>query len=256
MWKCRCDCGNEYVATAGTLRYARSCKRCSGLKDIVGKRFGKLTVIRHVYDKKNRHAYECLCDCGRKAVYVSSALLRGKATTCQHCSDTVFTIENGVATGRTANGALFLFDADDWEIVTCRNWTRTSKGYIVSGEGENRAVLHRLVMNAPSDLQVDHINRNKADCRKSNLRLTVNALNAANAAVYSDNQSTGHKNVYMVEGRYRVAVRKHGHLKHFGRYGTLEEAIEVANEKRKILFGEFAYHDPYNDERAAVSSRR
>ena len=249
LWKCRCDCGNEYITTSGTLRSAVSCKRCAGLKDIKGCRFGSLVAIEHKYDEKGRQCWICRCDCGNETIYTQQSLIRGKATTCQHCMTNHFLIVNGLAIGETAAGDHFLFDLKRWDDVVSRIWFKTKKGYIVSGRGDNRVVLHRLMMNAPDDVRIDHINRNKLDCRSENLRIATNAQNTANSATYANNQSSGHKNVYAVDGRYRVAIRKDGHLYHYGYYDDLETAIRVANAKRKELFGEFAYDDAMNSER-------
>lgn len=210
---------------------------------MIGKLCGSLTVLQHVYDDQNRHSYKCACACGNRVVYTASSLLKGKARTCQHCARNAFEIRDGSGVGFTANGSMFLFDLEVWDDVTSRNWHRTTKGYIVSGKGADRRVLHRLVVCAPAGMQVDHINRNKADCRQANLRLAFNAMNAANACAYRNNFSTGHKNVYAVNDRFRVIIRKNARANNFGYYNTLYEAVSVANEKRRELFGEFAFFD-------------
>ena len=148
-----------------------------------------------------------------------------------------------VSEGITANGSKFFFDTEDWEKVTSHVWHKSCKGYIISGRRQNMILLHRYVVNAPNTMQVDHINRDKADCRKANLRFATNALNCANTATNKNNLSTGHKNVYLQNNRYRVIIRKNGAANNFGRYSTLEEAVSVANQKRKDLFGEFAFVD-------------
>lgn len=67
-WKCLCDCGNiKYVPTAKLLSgHTKSCGciKAEQLTDLLGKRFGKLIVIRRVENLKNRARWECLCDCG------------------------------------------------------------------------------------------------------------------------------------------------------------------------------------------------
>lgn len=243
LWKCRCDCGHEYITTSGVLRTAKNCKRCAAAKKIEGCHFGKLTTLSHLYDEKMRHCWICQCDCGNHVIYPQKELLRGHATTCRKCPINEFSSDNDGGIGKTATGKTFHFDLDDWYEVTKRTWHCTSKGYVVSGSKDTRVALHRMVMGAPDDMQVDHINRDKADCRKVNLRLATNALNCANAAVYSSNRSTGHKNVYAKDGRFRVVIRKRGVCHSYGYYSDLQAAISVANEKRKELFGEFAFYD-------------
>lgn len=243
LWKCRCDCGNEYITTSGILQTAKTCKRCVGLQDIKGKRFGRLVALEHKYDEKSRHCWTCICDCGNEVIYTQQSLIRGKATTCQRCPTNNFVVFCGFAVGHTAAGETFLFDLDRWNDVVGRTWYKTNKGYIVSGKGAKRVLLHRMMMNASETVRVDHINRNKTDCRSENLRFATNSLNCANSSTYTNNLSSGHKNVYAVDGRYRVAIRKDNHLLHYGYYDDLDDAIMVANTKRRELFGEFAFFD-------------
>lgn len=247
-WKCRCDCGYEYYASSGTLRNSRSCKRCASRKEIPsGTRFGKLTVLRHCYDSKDRQAYECQCDCGNHKIYTAAQLRKGNTKTCGKCKLNRFEKNGDEAFGYTRNGEKFRFSSDVWDIVTQRNWRKTEKGYIVSGRSKSLCFLHRLVVGASEDVLVDHINRDKADCRRENLRLATNSQNGANAPAYRSNKSTGHKNVYRNSGLFRVTIRKNGKMHHFGYYKTLNEAVRVANSKRVELFGEFAYYDPLID---------
>ena len=98
-------------------------------------------------------------------------------------------------------------------------------------------------MPASEGIQIDHINRKKYDCRRENLRYAVNKENAANSAAFKNNRSSGHKNVYIQDGKYRVIVRKNGKAIHFGYYKNLPDAVMVANTARKKLFGEYAFFD-------------
>ncbi|RGF95166.1 hypothetical protein DXA10_07550 [Firmicutes bacterium AM55-24TS] len=103
--------------------------------------------------------------------------------------------------------------------------------------------LHRYIMPASEGIQIDHVNRKKYDCWRGNLRYAVNKENAANSAAFKNNRSSGHKNVYIQDGKYRVIVRKDGKAIHFGYYKNLPDAVMVANTARKKLFGEFAFFD-------------
>jgi len=134
-----------------------------------------------------------------------------------------------------------MFDKDDFYKVSGYTWYVDAKGYIVS---KNIGKLHRLLMGAETrSLQIDHINRNKKDCRKKNMRFALNRENCANSATYKSNKSTGRKNIYAVGDTYRVIVRKDGKSRHFGYYRNINEAVKVANAARKKLFGEFAFID-------------
>lgn len=53
--------------------------------DFIGKKIGKLDVVRQGYDDKNRLGWWCICECGREVFYVTSKLNSGKAKTCGKC---------------------------------------------------------------------------------------------------------------------------------------------------------------------------
>lgn len=89
-WRCICDCGNEVHHYTSTLTggHAKSCG-CSRRADMVGKRFGKLTVRSHAGSIRYKGAtkgqgstWECSCDCGGSITVTTGRLNAGKATHC------------------------------------------------------------------------------------------------------------------------------------------------------------------------------
>lgn len=51
--------------------------------DLIGKKFGRLTVIRECgNDKHGKSIWECICDCGNHIFPVGSNLVRGKIKSC------------------------------------------------------------------------------------------------------------------------------------------------------------------------------
>lgn len=91
--------------------------------------------------------------------------------------------------------------------------------------------LHRLVTNCPKGLQVDHVNRNPLDNRKSNLRVCTLSDNLKNKGWYKNNKS-GHKGIYYI----RTIDRWQGEFKYnkktyvTKRFRTKEEAIVARQE--------------------------
>lgn len=86
---------------------------------------------------------------------------------------------------RIHGSVVCLIDDEDAPLVNQYRWYVTKQGYVTtvlvtSGKGRQGIKLHRLLMNAPKGVMVDHINRNKLDNRRSNLRLCVRAQNQAN----------------------------------------------------------------------------
>lgn len=96
-WRCRCDCGNETTVIGKLLRtgHTKSCGCINKeivtktqLKDLVGKQFGKLTVVSrgddYVSPRRHKHhvRWNCVCECGNKTLVSSNQLLSGKTKSC------------------------------------------------------------------------------------------------------------------------------------------------------------------------------
>lgn len=95
IWLCQCDCGNQINVPIVSLtqKWRGSCGCLLGgtkCQNLVGKKFGRLTVLKSVgrlpypMDKnhKTQPAWECLCDCGKKVIKISRALLHDKTKSC------------------------------------------------------------------------------------------------------------------------------------------------------------------------------
>lgn len=86
IWLCKCDCGNEVKAELGQLtsggRKSCGCLSHPPAKDLIGKRFGKLTVIGYVGKRAGMHRWRCLCDCGKETVAGQTLLQNGKTKSC------------------------------------------------------------------------------------------------------------------------------------------------------------------------------
>ena len=85
-WLCRCDCGNEVLTplTQLTQGFKKSCGCLSHppLKELIGKRFGQLTVIEYAGKRAGMHRWKCLCDCGNETVVGQTLLQTGKTKSC------------------------------------------------------------------------------------------------------------------------------------------------------------------------------
>lgn len=137
-----------------------------------------------------------------------------------------------------------LIDAEDLAKVSHINWFLDSRGYVCKNEylGNQKWAglkLHRVIMDAPDDLHVDHINLNKLDNRKSNLRLATPAQNARNRDKLSNNTS-GYKGVSAAGAKWQANIRFNNHLYFLGNYENKEDAAKAYNVKAAEYFGEFA----------------
>lgn len=74
-----------------------------------------------------------------------------------------------------------IIDMDDISMVKEYKWCLNSQGYAFSSDDNKNILLHRLIMGFPEKgLVVDHINRNRLDDRKCNLRVVKQYINTAN----------------------------------------------------------------------------
>jgi len=53
--------------------------------DLIGKRFGKLFVLRGTSDGRERWGWLCRCDCGQLEVFTVDQLRAGKVHACRFC---------------------------------------------------------------------------------------------------------------------------------------------------------------------------
>lgn len=94
-YRCICDCGNvvDVAAWAIASGHKTSCGHMKEPSKIIGKRFGRLTVLRRVEDKhfpngSYQTVLECLCDCGNKIKTTSGHLRSGHTLSCGcYCID-------------------------------------------------------------------------------------------------------------------------------------------------------------------------
>lgn len=133
-----------------------------------------------------------------------------------------------------------LLDSDDLDKVTKYQWSIGSHGYATSGAGSKQILMHRLIANLDDTGKViDHINRNKLDNRKSNLRICSPSENSMNKGVQNNNK-LGFKGVTKTaEGNYQAIITFNGRPMYLGRYATPELAFKSYELVASSLFGEF-----------------
>lgn len=85
IWHCKCDCGNEIDVNERnlTLKRGHSCG-CGKIKDLTGKRFGRLLVVQQCGRKTDcgKLLWLCKCDCGNIVEVSGMALVAGHTRSC------------------------------------------------------------------------------------------------------------------------------------------------------------------------------
>lgn len=135
---------------------------------------------------------------------------------------------------------------EDLPLIKGRDsWYRDKDGYLVSSyyfDGVRRFVrFHRIVMHAKPRQCVDHINKNRADNRKQNLRICERSENDRNRSLYVTNTS-GVAGVCFDKKRKKwVASITYNRKKvYIGRFTEKEDAILARLQKEIELYKEFA----------------
>jgi len=136
------------------------------------------------------------------------------------------------------NGNIVLIDEEDLYKLNGNKITISTNGYPITTYKHKIYYIHKLVLDLPES-DVDHINRNKLDNRKSNLRLVTESNNSANSGVRINN-TTGYKGVmYFKRDCNWHAQITHNYQKiHIGYFDTPEEAAHAYDKKAYELFGE------------------
>lgn len=81
---------------------------------------------------------------------------------------------------KTTKGEDILVSDEDYEWLNVRKWSLNSKGYAVAGFKEKVLRMHRVIMQAETGQLINHINRNRADNQRENLRFATHGLNSRN----------------------------------------------------------------------------
>ena len=86
VWRCKCDCGNEVTILERSLLKdtGHSCGCQTRLKDLTGKRFGRLLVLERSKNNtnSNKPKWICKCDCGNIVEKSGNSLTNGKTKSC------------------------------------------------------------------------------------------------------------------------------------------------------------------------------
>ncbi len=102
-------------------------------------------------------------------------------------------------------------------------------------------LLHRFILNPPSELVVDHVNGDGLDCQRQNMRICINPDNVRNSKI-SCNNTSGFKGVVYDKRRNNWIAQIQAFKKHhwLGSFDTPEQAAIAYNKAATKFFGCFA----------------
>ena len=233
-----------------------------------GDKYGRLTILEEVQPHTYPNGYKermvkCRCDCGSPTIVRLKDLRSGKTQSCGclQFKTNKYDLSGEYGSGYTSNiNEPFYFDLEDYELIKDYCW-HISKGYVMTLDRTTgkRILLHRLVMHPEKDEVVDHINRDKLDNRKANLRVCTSSDNAKNRGTRKNNVSgvtgvTWNKQASKWEARINMS----GKRIHLGAFTDINEAIRVRIHSELEMFGEYAptYNYFTEEQRKAILSDR
>lgn len=222
--------------------------------NLIGQSFGLLTVIEKADDtyvqqaeRLRRHInWKCKCQCGNECIVWGQNLKRGHVKSCgclkkscQHTKYNSYIIDGDVTIGYTANNEPFYFDTEDYDLIKDYYWSLDKSGYVINCK--NKLRMHRLVLNCPKKLNVDHINHNKNDNRKHNLRICTQSQNNMNKSLQINNTSGVTGIVWLKdESKWRAMIKVNGNTITIGDYKSKQDAIMARKKAEEKYFKDFS----------------
>ncbi len=145
------------------------------------------------------------------------------------------------------NEKFAIVDDRNFEYLNQFKWTYDAYGYAVRRfmrNGKRTTIfMHNLIIDIPKGYLPDHINGNRIDNRKENLRIANYKQNNQNRRLGKNNTS-GYKGVSwsrLGKGYWKAYIKQDKKSKFLGNFKTKEEAALAYNEAAKKYFGEFAW---------------
>ena len=136
---------------------------------------------------------------------------------------------------KLTNSGFTLVDDENFDYLNQWKWQKSDNGYAYRCDKGKGVYIHRLINKTLFGLSTDHINRNKLDNRKENLRTCIGQLNFFNRGLNKNNTS-GYKGICWEKKRKKwfaqiMINRKHHFL---GYFNNIKEAVLVRNQVERL----------------------
>lgn len=148
-----------------------------------------------------------------------------------------------IKTHNTVDWTKVQIDPEDEHYKNEFPWSLDGRGYIgclIRGKiGYTRIRLHQLICPVEDGFEVDHVDMNPLNLKRSNLRQATRQQNHANRRVQKNNE-LGYKGIRQNGNGFlaRITVSRKTHC--LGTYKTIEEAVQAYNKAAIKHYGEFA----------------
>ena len=160
------------------------------------------------------------------------------------------TVELGYAVIWTSKGQAIRCDAEDLDLLRSFTWhirenlskSGRPRRYAIARTGKGHVRMHRLLLNAPDGMDVDHEDRDGLNNCRYNLRLATRSENMRNTPAMSNNRS-GVKGIFWEKDRrkWRAAIQVDGKTTKLGSFATKEAAEAAYLAAAETYHGAFRY---------------
>lgn len=149
---------------------------------------------------------------------------------------------------RLTKGKSATVDDEDYQKLRKHRWYFTSHGYAerdkrISGSPKKlRFFMHKIIMNTPDNFDTDHINGDRLDNRKENLRICLRSENLMNQRKTSSKTSSRYKGVSWNKksNKWEVSIKVNYKKHYIGSFLLEYEAAKAYNCAAINLHGKFS----------------
>jgi hypothetical protein len=144
-----------------------------------------------------------------------------------------------------SQGKIAIVDDSDYEWLIQWKWCLYNCGYAVRNEsrkvGHSVILMHSQILRTPQGKCADHVNGNRLDNRRENLRICDFKENSRNSMIRHDNKS-GYKGVYWnkTNRSWTTQIAIDGKSFHLGNFQDVKDAALAYDRAAKKLFSEFS----------------
>lgn len=126
-----------------------------------------------------------------------------------------------------------------WRAFVCKSGIVYAVRTATRGGKRRQLSMHRVVVDAPEEFDVDHKDWNGLNNQRSNLRLCSHRQNMANARRRPGR--SGFRGVQPIpSGRWRAVISEFDRLRHIGVFDSAEAAARAYDDAAINCYGEFA----------------
>ncbi len=142
------------------------------------------------------------------------------------------------------NGEIATVDDEDYSKILQYSWHMNPDGYVKCIIRGRSVYIHQMLLGNKDGMEIDHVDHDRLNNSKSNLRFVTRSQNMANSLSHKDSVSSKYKGVILNKTspvqNYQAKIMKDGKRFYLGTFKRQEDAALAYNKAAIRLFGEYA----------------